>query len=156
MYRPNLTLVAGACVAAAIGTVAIAASHTVPPSVKGRQGAMQVISLHAGLLGEMARGNSDYDAGVAQTAADNLVTVSNLNLSTLFPEGTDNGVLSDTIALPAIWSDPAGFQTAWEGFGTAAANLQAVAGDGLDPMRAAMGDLGKSCGACHDTYRAKN
>ena len=63
MYRPNLTLVAGACVAAAIGTVAIAASHTVPPSVKGRQGAMQVISLHAGLLGEMARGNSDYDAG---------------------------------------------------------------------------------------------
>lgn len=156
MYRSPLTLAAGLCAAVAVGTVAIAASHdTVPPPVKARQGAMQVVSLHTGLLSNMARGNADYDAEVAQTAADNLVTISQLHLSTLFTEGTDNAAVETSRALPAIWTDAAGFQTDWETFGTATTNLQAVAGDGLEALTPAVSELGKSCGGCHDDYRLK-
>jgi hypothetical protein len=34
--------------------------------------------------------------------------------------------------------------------------LAAVAGDGLDPMRAAFGPVGAACGACHDATRPSN
>jgi cytochrome c556 len=40
-------------------------------------------------------------------------------------------------------------------FGAAATGLAAVAGDGLDPMRAAFGPVGAACGACHDAYQAE-
>jgi len=36
-----------------------------------------------------------------------------------------------------------------------AAVLAAEAGNGLDALRAAIGDVGKSCKGCHDEYRAK-
>ncbi|WP_298431804.1 cytochrome c [uncultured Jannaschia sp.] len=151
MNRSTIAFVAGLCT---VGTIALAASHEAPPQIKARQGAMQVVGYNLGLVGGMARGDAEYDAATAQVAADNLVAMSMLHLEPLFPADTLG--IEGTRALPAIAENWAGFQEDWEAYGTAVTALQAVAGDGLEGVQAAMGDVGKSCGGCHDDFRVKN
>src|SRR5215475_11901364 len=65
----------------------------------------------------------------------------------LFPAGSDKG---ETKALPTVWSDSAGFQTASKNADAAFDKLAAAAGSGnLEATTAAFGDAGKACGACH-------
>jgi cytochrome c556 len=71
----------------------------------------------------------------------------------LFPAGSDKG---ETKALPAVWSDMAGFQAASKNADAAYDKLAVAAGSGdLAAVTAAFGDTGKACGACHDKFRAK-
>jgi cytochrome c556 len=71
-----------------------------------------------------------------------------------FPAGSDKG---DTKALPAVWTD-------WKGFEAASTNLTeqatkladlGAAGKSADDIKAQFGAMGKACGGCHNTYRAK-
>lgn len=71
----------------------------------------------------------------------------------LFPKGSDKG---DTKALPLIWTDWAGFEAANTASANAADAMAAAAGSGkMDALTAAFGATGKTCGACHEKYRAK-
>jgi cytochrome c556 len=72
----------------------------------------------------------------------------------LFPPGSDAG---DTKALPAVWSDWNGFEAASKTLVTQATALAdaAAAGKSPDEIKAAFGAMGKACGGCHNTYRAK-
>lgn len=76
------------------------------------------------------------------------------NLPTLFPAGTET--MHNTHALPAVWSDHAGFVKAANDFADAADKLSALAKAG---DTAAMPDqvkaVGAACGACHRTYRQR-
>lgn len=151
---PKRYIVAGAVLAAiGFGATAIAQSD-VPPAVEARQGQFQIMALNLSVLGNMARGNTDYDAAQAQAAANNLVAISSLDQSFHWPAGTDNESISGTRALPAIWENLPDVVSKWGDFGTASVALAAVAGDGLDAVRGAIGPVGASCGACHDVYRA--
>ncbi|MBC2666224.1 cytochrome c [Novosphingobium flavum] len=78
-------------------------------------------------------------------------------LPSLFPAGSGPESGQKTEALPAIWSDPAGFSTAMNNFTGAVAKLDAAhaAGD-LAATKAAAADLGKTCKACHTKYRKKD
>jgi cytochrome c556 len=71
-----------------------------------------------------------------------------------FPPGSDTG--HDTKALPAVWSDSAGFQKAADNFVQAADKLAqlAKAGD-ADGVASQVKVVGDACGACHKTYRAR-
>lgn len=72
-------------------------------------------------------------------------------LSTLYPEDSATG---DTKALPAIWSDGAGFETAMSNAVAASAALLVAAQSGdAGAYGAAIKGLGATCGACHSTYR---
>jgi cytochrome c556 len=139
---------------AAMGTGIAATAQDLPAPVQARQGQFQIMALNIGVLGNMARGNTEYDAEAAQTAANNLVTMSQIDQSFHWPEGTDNFALDGTRALPAIWENLPDVIEKWQAFGSAAEGLAAVAADGLEPMRAALGPVGGTCGACHDDYRA--
>ena len=71
----------------------------------------------------------------------------------LFPAGSDKG---ETKALPAVWSDMAGFTAASKAADAAYDKLAVAAGSGdLAAVTAAFGDTGKACGACHEKFRAK-
>ncbi len=71
----------------------------------------------------------------------------------MFPAGSDKG---DTKALPAIWTDMAGFQAASKASDAAYDKLAVAAGSGnVEALAAAFADTGKTCGACHDKFRAK-
>ncbi|MCK0167738.1 cytochrome c [Jannaschia sp. S6380] len=151
LRRTSLTTLAATLVA---GTVAFAASHAdAPRELKAREGLMYMQSLYLGTIANMVRGNAEYDAEAAQTAADSLVALSEVGWDPLWPEGTSTAELEATRALPAIWEDKEGFDAAWTNFAEAATAMQAVAGNGLEEVQAAMGDLGRSCGGCHDDYR---
>lgn len=152
LSRPfaTLTLIAGLGLSAA-ALPALAQDQN--PAVAARQGLMQEMSLNLGVLGGMARGTTDYDPETAQAAADNLVAIGMIDQRFHWPEGTDSDSIEGTRALPAIWAAESGMLAIWDDFDTAAAGLAAAAGGGLDPLRAAMGPMGATCGACHDTYR---
>lgn len=70
----------------------------------------------------------------------------------LFPEGSGDG---KTNALPAIWSDPAGFDQAYLAASARMDALVAAAqGEDRDAFGAAAGRMAAACGNCHATFRA--
>lgn len=72
----------------------------------------------------------------------------------MFPDGTQTG--HDTHALPAVWSDRAGFEKAAENFWTQADKLSALAEANDKPGFAAQYTATtQACGACHRNYRAR-
>ena len=129
-------------------------AQDVPAAVEARQGQFKLMALNVGVLGNMARGNTAYDATQASAAAANLVAISMLDQSFHWPEGTDEMSIEGTRALPAIWENLPDVVMKWQAFGAAATGLAAEAGNGLDAMRTALGPVGGTCGACHDAYRA--
>lgn len=154
-----MTLVKKTLAAALVGGIAIsslaltAQAQGQNPAVGARQGHMQVMALNLGILGNMARGNTDYDAAAAQAAADNLVLMGNVSQRFYWPPGTDSESIEGTRALPALWEDQAGLIEIAMRFGPAAEALAASAGQGLDAMRGAVGPLGAVCGDCHESFQ---
>lgn len=70
-----------------------------------------------------------------------------------FPPGSDTG--QPTRALPAIWSDRAGFDRVADGFVTQANALLAAAESGdSSRLASALQATGQACGMCHRPYRA--
>ena len=125
------------------------------PGVKARQALMQLYAHYIGQLGAMAKGAAPYDAAKASAAANSLAALSDVSQAAMWAPGTDNGALGDqTRALPAIWSTYPAVAEKGKAFDEAAANMAAVAGDGLDAVRGAIGPLGASCGGCHKEFRA--
>jgi cytochrome c556 len=73
-----------------------------------------------------------------------------------FPQGTGQDVLHKTRALPAIWEKPEDFAMKDRNLREAATALNAAAQSGdLSQINARFADLGKTCKACHDSYRAE-
>jgi cytochrome c556 len=72
----------------------------------------------------------------------------------LFPAGSDKG---DTKALPIIWTDFKGFEAAGAGLSTQATKMAdlGAGGKSADEIKAQYAEMGKACGTCHNTYRAK-
>ena len=87
-----------------------------------------MMALNVGVLANMARGNTEYDATAASAAAGNLVAISQIDQSFHWPEGTDNFALDGTRALPAIWENLPDVIEKWQAFGAAAEGLAEVAG----------------------------
>ena len=155
MIRP-LHLTLSALALAGLATGLSAQDNDVDPAVKARQSHMTLNSFNLGLLGNMARGNIDYDAEAAQAAADNLVALASLDQTRYWPEGTDSDSIEGTRALPAIWENIPDVMAKAEALETQAATMAEVAGDGLDAMRGQIQALGGACGDCHDNYRLSN
>ena len=117
----------------------------------------QLYAYHSGLLGAMAKGEIEYDAEIALEAAKNLEAVSKLGQSTFWPQGSDNSNSENAKnrALPEIWETFPDILEKVEGLQKATTALAAVAGGGLDALKANMGDVGQACKACHQDFRAK-
>jgi cytochrome c556 len=123
------------------------------PAVETRQGQFKLYVHNFGVLGGMAQGRMDYDAEMAQTAADNLFHLTRHDQGRLWPEGTDSMSIDGTRASPAIWDNLDDFVEKFVALQVAAEGLQSVAGGGLDEMRAGFGPVGQACQACHQAYR---
>lgn len=153
--------VSGIVAAAVLATTAFSEGHAdkaVLSAVKARQSQMTLYAFNIGLLGGMAKGDIEYNADAAAAAAANLAALSQLDQSRLWPQGSDNVALGadTTEALPAIWEAGSTVGDKGMALATAAIALEQAAGGGLDALRGAIGDVGKSCGGCHETYRQKN
>jgi cytochrome c556 len=149
-----------AAVAAVIGTMAFsgfgARAQDATPSAASdiiltRQAGYDLLNATAGLLKRAVDSKQDPKIYVDATAS---MVKWGQQIPTAFPPGSDTG--HPTHALPAVWSDRAGFEKAAANFVAAATKLNdaAKAGD-QDAFASAFSATGQACGACHRTYRAK-
>ena len=142
-----------ACIVAALGAGYGAAAYSqVKPEtlVKQRQAVMTLQGKYFyGSLNPMAQGKIPYDGAIAARNAAYLDVLSKMPWDG-FAEST-KGVNSG--ALPVVWNDPAKFKAAQDRLQTAVAALVAATKGGDEAtVKAAIGDLGKACGNCHDTF----
>ena len=149
--------VAVACSAVLLATAATAQDQkALERAVAARQGLMNVHVLEAGPLFGMAKGDVPYDAAMATDHAEALSSLTDYDETRMFPAGTSNAEMPDkTWALPAIWEKPDEFQAAFEDLREAAETVAAEAGKGQEQLTAAVAELGKACGDCHETFRQK-
>ena len=106
------------------------------------------------VIGRELKGDSP-DLAAVRTNADTIASLAP-KVKTWFPQGTGPDV-GKTDALAAIWEKPEDFNAKAGDFEKAALAFQAATkGNDVAAIRTAQGDLGKSCKACHDLYRAKD
>lgn len=136
---------------------AVSFADAIEDAIKARQGFYQLVKANAGPLFGMAKGDVAYDAAQAQTFANNLLTLSQMDNSALWPAGSDKSAQpGKTRALPVAWETYPAIMDKHNAWKAAVADLAAVAGTDVDGLRSKIGDLGKSCKGCHDTYRAED
>lgn len=147
LWAGTLAVVMGAAVAQ--GAFAQAKPEVL---VKQRQAAMTLLGKYFGPMAAMARGKAPFNASVVQRNAGFVD-----NLSRMPWDGFDASTRSlDTRALPAVFNDAATFKQAANRMENEAAKLVAVSKSGDEgAVKAQIGALGKSCGACHDDFRQK-
>ena len=141
-------------VAALLGaTVALpAAAQFAKPedAIKYRKAAFTVMGTHFGRVAAMANGRIPFDAKVAAENAELATMMSKLPYAG-FVEGSDKG---DTKAEPKIWTEMDKFKAAASKMQDEMVKFNVVAkGGNIDAIKAAVGETGKACKACHDTYR---
>ncbi len=120
--------------------------------VKQRQAAMTLQGKYFAPLAGMAQGKVPYDAKKAARNA------SYLHVLSMMPwDGFDPSTANEKSgALPAVYSDNAKFKKAADDMQAAVAKLAKVSkGKDEAAVKAAIGAVGKTCGACHDTFRQK-
>lgn len=120
--------------------------------VKQRQAAMTLQAKYLGPLGAMAQGKMAFNADLVARNAEYLNVLDKMAWDG-FAESTKD---VKSRALPVIWSEAGKFKEAQEHFQSAVSDLVAVSKTGDEgKMKAAIGAVGKSCGACHDHFREK-
>lgn len=154
--RKAIHALATAGAVALLATVAVAQSQE-EKATAARQGLMKLISWETGPLFAMAKGDLAYDTAVAAEHAANLQALAQYAGHKLFLSGTSREELGDTTrALPAIWEDQDKFEQGFQDLSEQTAIVVAEAGKGQEQLRTAVGDLGKVCGNCHESFRQKN
>lgn len=118
--------------------------------LKQRQGAMALQGKYFGPLNGMAQGKVSYNAQIVARNAGYLLALSEMPWDAFTPETKDE----KSRALPAIWTEPDKWKEAQDRLHGAVAKLVAAKGDETS-AKAAIGEINKACGACHENFRAK-
>ena len=106
------------------------AAEATDKTVKARRAYFQVVLSSAGPLFGMLKGKVAYDAAKAQTFANNLKLISQVNFWHVFPKGSDNAnpkLKGQTRALPAIWAAGSDIRAKFKALREASAKLATVA-----------------------------
>ena len=145
-----------AAVAVTLGSLAGFAAAQVKPEimVKQRQSAMALIGKYWGPIAGMASGKvSPYNADVISRNATYLENLAQMPWDGFHDSTKDE---KNTKALPEVWSQKAKFDELAQRLQTETAKLGEVARKkdeaGVKQQYAA---VGKVCGACHESFRAK-
>ena len=142
---------------ASAGPASAAPTEAQKQAIQARRGYYRMVALNFGPLVAMAKGEAPFDKDKASLHASNLELLANVDLTPVFPEGTDNdAAFGETRALAKIWAELPEVTKKDDAFEAAAKAIAAAAPNGRDALRPAGGALGQSCKGCHDAYRAKD
>jgi cytochrome c556 len=119
-----------------------------------RQSVFKLLGNNMGRLGAMAKGKIPFDADIAETSAKR---INQLSLMIADYTKTDtSGFKVQTEALDGIWKKPQQFSESIEKLTLASMKLQKIATTKDESaIKAAIGGVGKSCGGCHDVFKAE-
>jgi cytochrome c556 len=153
-FSPRTVLLAMAT-AGVVSLSPLALSHfddkAVPQSY--RQSFFAMVATNFGPMVAMVKGEMPWDQDQMQGYANDLATLTTLDILRGFPEGSDKG---QTRAKPEIWQNKADFESKMNDLASAAAALQkAAAGGDKKQIAQQVGATGKACKACHDEYKSK-
>jgi cytochrome c556 len=112
---------------------------------------MEGVGDGAKAVGSMLEGERPFDAAAALEALQTWDHASAV-FGDLFPAGSDS---EDDRALPAIWTERAGFDSALQEWAEAVDAAVAANPQTLEELQAAAGPVFKKCKACHEHYRAE-
>jgi cytochrome c556 len=135
------------------------AALSAPPApgaiAKYRHTVMEAIGEHMSAMSMLAKGESDRKQDAAAHARA-LADLSKM-VPDLFPEGSGPAPGVETHAKAEIWKDKEKFAEAVKRFQTEADALVAVTTKGdFEGFKTQLGNVGKSCGGCHDNFRMKD
>jgi cytochrome c556 len=150
----NKKLVSVALVAALSAGYALVGNSQVKPEtlVKQRQAAMTLQGKYFGPLVGMLKGSVPFDAKIVARNAAYLDMLSEMPWDGFDP--STKGVKS--AALPAVFTEGAKVKAGIENFQKAVDELVAASKGGNEAaIKAAIGNVGKACGGCHDNFREK-
>ena len=149
-FAPTLLMAAAALLGSAFALPAAAQFAKPEDAIKYRKAALTVMATHFGRVAAMASGKAPFDPKAAAENAEVATMMSKLPFAAFVP-GSDKG---ETKAEPRIWTEMDKFNAAAKTMQDAMARLDVAAkGGNLDAIKAAVGETGKSCKACHDNYR---
>ena len=149
-HLSTLLLSVSALLGCAIALPAAAQFAKPEDAIKYRKAAFTVMATHFGRVAGMANGKIPFDAKAAADNAEIATYMSKLPYAG-FVDGSDKG---ETKAEPKIWTEKDKFTAAATTMQEAMAKLNVAAkGGNLDAIKAAVGETGKACKACHDSYR---
>lgn len=147
---PLASMIAVLVAVFAVGPVMLASAAGEDPIAERKDNRKAVRDQFALIKSVVDKGGAAADV-VAPARA---IVVLEDKFMTMFPAGSDKG---DTKALPAVWSDMKGFDAASENLKAQAVKMAGLgeAGKSPDEIKAQYAEMGKACGGCHNTYRAK-
>lgn len=152
----SMTRIALAAAVVAAASSGIAAAQQGPKAedeIRYRQSVMNVIGRAVGPMGAMAQGKAPFNAAVVQKNSALVDSLIGLPWNSFGP-GTDKGAPNKADA--KIWADAGKFKQSAEAAQKAVATLAAASKGGEEArFKAAFGEVGKACKACHDDFRTK-
>lgn len=118
-----------------------------------RQAVFSLLGNNMFPLGSMAKGKMPFNA---QAIEKHALRINQLSLMIADYTRTDtSGFKVETEALNDVWEKPEAFEKRINALVTASANLQKIAKLGNElAIKKAIGSVGKSCGGCHDNFKA--
>lgn len=135
------------------GVPAVEAQEDMEWTVEVRQSLLKLVRWNMGPLAGMARGRVPFDIEQVETNSARIEGLFAM-MDDAFAMDT-RGADVDTDALDKIWEEREEFAEKISAARQAAADLTAAAGTGdEDSVMAGIGALGRSCGSCHDDYKA--
>jgi len=138
---------------AVVGLFSVAVhAQTADRAIKYRQGILQGMGWHMGVLGAMAKGERPYDKETAARSAKFVNELTDMPWDGFTP-GSDAG--APTKAKPEIWKEKAKFDKYAQELKVETTKLASAAGTDLNALKAAVGPTGKACSNCHDDFRNK-
>jgi cytochrome c556 len=136
----------------AVAVVAFGVTAVVAQSdpIAARKALMKENGRQSGIAREMIEGKQPFDLAKAHAVLANFATAHDKGKS-LWPDNSKSG---DTASLPAVWENKTDFDAKLVKLSSDAKTQDANVKD-LDSFKAAMAEVGKNCGGCHNTYRKK-
>ncbi len=134
--------------AGAVAVVAFAAGAMAQDVIQQRRDGLKGMARHMEAIKAVSDSRGDPRGLVPQI--DDMIAFFQ-RMPPLFPAGSGSG---DTRALPAVWSERAGFEQAAGNMVTQLQALRTVAASGdAAALPNAFRQTGATCGACHRSYR---
>ncbi|MGD9538057.1 MAG: cytochrome c [Alphaproteobacteria bacterium] len=120
-----------------------------------RQNVMKGIAAHITQIAMVAKGEVSFTDQVAGNAR--AIAGAAGGIPAVFPEGSGEAPGAETAAQPAIWQQWDKFTASAQALQTEATKLAEIAEGGGDAaaIGAQLGELGKTCGGCHEPFRKK-
>lgn len=143
-------------VAIAIASSAVAANLKPEEQIQTRQAGYAFMGWNMGKI--KANLDGDYNADQVSAAANAIAAIANSGMGALYAPGTEKDIGDvKTYVKPEFFQNMEDVGTIARNFNSAANKMAEVAAGGEPAaVRAAFGDVGAACKACHDKYRADN